>query len=47
MACSCQGKGKNRFNVVVDGKTVFTTTNKHTAEAVGKRYPGSKIEAAS
>ncbi|MGY3199718.1 hypothetical protein [Streptomyces sp. TE5632] len=47
MACSCQKGNKSKWEVVVttDGKekVVFSSTNKPTAEAVGKRYAGSTL----
>lgn len=47
MPCSCQGKGaaaRDTFDVVAaSGKTVYSSPSKATAEAVGRRYPNSKI----
>ncbi|MEU1623105.1 hypothetical protein ABZ479_38170 [Streptomyces sp. NPDC005722] len=43
MACSCQSKKQQLEVVTPNGKVVFTTGNKATAEAVGKRYPGSEV----
>ncbi|MYX39025.1 MULTISPECIES: hypothetical protein [unclassified Streptomyces] len=43
MPCSCQSK-RQQFEVVAqNGKVVFTSANKATAEAVGKRYPDSEV----
>lgn len=46
MGCGC-GKNKQRFQVQVNGKIVFTTGNAATAAAVARRYPdGVVVEAA-
>ncbi|MFH8577128.1 hypothetical protein [Streptomyces zaomyceticus] len=43
MACSCQ-KNKKQFEVVSsEGKVVFTSASKSTAETVAHRYPASKV----
>lgn len=47
MPCACQGKGaaaRDTFDVVAQsGKTVYSSPSKATAEAVGRRYPNSKV----
>ncbi|MFI2300162.1 hypothetical protein ACH5AL_15165 [Actinacidiphila glaucinigra] len=43
MPCSCQSK-KQQFEVVAqNGKVVFTSANKATADTVAKRYPDSEV----
>lgn len=43
MACSCQNN-RNQFEVVAaNGKVVFTSSSKPTADAVAKRYPDSEV----
>ncbi|MCM1964844.1 hypothetical protein [Streptomyces sp. G1] len=45
MACACGNKNKGKFQVIAsNGKTVFTSGSKDTADGVAKRYPGSKVE---
>lgn len=41
MGCGC--KNKDRYQVVVNGRIVFSTTTQGTADAVAKRYPGSEV----
>lgn len=48
MPCSCQGgKGgaaRDTFDVVAkSGKVVYSSPSKPTADAVGRRYPESKV----
>jgi len=46
MACACGGGGQNRpqFEVVAaNGRTVFTSHSKMTADTVSQRYPGSEV----
>jgi hypothetical protein len=45
MACSCN-KNRTQYEVVADGgngKVLYTSGSKHTADAVGKRYAGSIV----
>lgn len=45
MGCACKGK-KTQFQVIADGgngKVLFSSGSKATAEAVSKRYPNSKV----
>lgn len=41
--CGCKKK-RQQFQVVVDGKTVYSSTSEATAKAVAKRYPGSEVK---
>ena len=41
MGCNC--KNKARFQVVVNGKAVFVTSNQMTADAVARRYPSAEV----
>ena len=43
MGCSCNKK-REQFEVVTpNGKVVFTSASRPTADAVAKRYPGSSV----
>lgn len=43
MACNC-GKGKTGFQVIAsNGNVVYESTSKATADAIGRRYPGSTV----
>ncbi|WP_329368739.1 hypothetical protein OG896_24575 [Streptomyces sp. NBC_00669] len=43
MACSC-AKNKTTYKVTnTDGKVVYSSTNKPTADSVARRYPGSTV----
>lgn len=49
MPCSCNKKGTAGagFEVITpNGKVVYTSTSKPTAQAVSKRYAGSRVEPA-
>ncbi|WP_219515576.1 hypothetical protein [Nonomuraea ceibae] len=43
MGCGCS-KARQQFEVVsADGKVVYNSTSKPTAEAVAKRYDGATV----
>lgn len=46
MACGCR-KNKSNFHVVVNGKIVFVTSNRSTADAVARRYAGAIVKDAA
>lgn len=41
MGCGC--KNKTRYQVIVNGRIVFSSTTQATAEAVSRRYPNSEV----
>lgn len=43
MPCSCQSKRQQSEAVASNGKVVFTSGNKATADTVAKRYPDSEV----
>lgn len=43
MACSC-AKNKTTYKVTTsEGKVVYSSSSKPTADSVARRYPGSKV----
>lgn len=48
MPCSCGGKaaaGRKTYYVIAEnGKSVFDSSSKATADAVARRYPNSKVQ---
>jgi hypothetical protein len=45
MACPCASKKQTRYQVTAaDGKVLYSSTHKPTAETVAKRYPNSTVK---
>lgn len=45
MACACNKRNQRRWEVVTpEGKSVFDSASKPTAQTVSQRYPGSKVQ---
>ncbi|MEC3995165.1 hypothetical protein VSR01_17145 [Actinacidiphila sp. DG2A-62] len=45
MGCACGNKNKTTYKVTTpEGKVVYSSTSKPTAEAVAKRYKDSTVE---
>ncbi|MFF3096814.1 hypothetical protein [Streptomyces cyaneofuscatus] len=45
MACACNKRSQQRWEVVTpEGKSVFDSASKPTAQTVSNRYPGSKVQ---
>ncbi|MCY0957733.1 hypothetical protein [Streptomyces sp. H27-H5] len=47
MGCACnKNKGRQQFEVIAEnGRVVFTSGNKATADTVAGRYPNSEVKA--
>lgn len=44
MGCACGNKNKTTYKVTTpEGKVVYSSTSRPTAEAVAKRYKGSTV----
>lgn len=44
MGCACGNKNKTTYKVTTpEGKVVYSSSSKPTADAVAKRYPGSTV----
>ncbi|MGW5925245.1 hypothetical protein ACWF2L_03225 [Streptomyces anulatus] len=44
MACACNKRNQQRWEVVTaEGKSVFNSASKPTAQTVSRRYPNSEV----